>query len=61
MHEEHDERAKLEWLRTAVQEGVDAIDRGDYTDLTSELDIQTVLRHAHEQASLESQSPQHRD
>jgi antitoxin ParD1/3/4 len=57
---EREELAKLEWLRAAVQEGIDAIDQGDYTDLNSERELKEFLRRAREQAAAKLASPQHR-
>ncbi len=41
---EQEDRAKLKWLRAAVKEGTDAIDRGDYTALDSDRDVKDFLR-----------------
>jgi antitoxin ParD1/3/4 len=50
---EEEDRAKLEWLRSAVQEGVDDIKRGDYTELRSREDIERFMNQVHEEASNE--------
>jgi antitoxin ParD1/3/4 len=57
---EQEERAKLDWLRAAVQEGLDAIDRGDYTDLNSKREIKDFLRRTREEAAAGLASPQRR-
>lgn len=41
---EAEDRAKLEWLRSAVQEGIEAADRGDTTTLRSASEITTFVR-----------------
>lgn len=41
---EAEDRAKIEWLRGAVQEGVDAIERGEYVTLRSREEIASHLR-----------------
>jgi antitoxin ParD1/3/4 len=41
---EAEDRAKIEWLRGAVQEGVDAIERGEYVTLRSPEEIASHLR-----------------
>ncbi len=48
---EEEDRAKLEWLRSAVQEGVDDIERGNYTELRSREDIERFMNQVHEEAS----------
>lgn len=40
---EQDDQAKLEWLRSAAQEGFDAIDRGDYTAIRSNQELDVFL------------------
>jgi antitoxin ParD1/3/4 len=39
-----EDRAKIEWLRSAAQEGIDAIERGDYSTLNSPEEITGHLR-----------------
>jgi antitoxin ParD1/3/4 len=39
-----EDRAKIEWLRGAAQEGIDAIERGDYVTLNSPEEIKDHLR-----------------
>ena len=41
---EAEDKAKIEWLRGAAQEGIDAIERGDYVVLNSAEDITSHLR-----------------
>jgi antitoxin ParD1/3/4 len=50
---EQEDKARLEWLRTAAKEGFDAIERGDYLTLRSGEDIQEFMRQAGEEASTE--------
>lgn len=40
---ERENEAKLEWLRAAVQEGVDDIERGDYVTLRSNQEIDDLI------------------
>ncbi|MDO8774036.1 MAG: type II toxin-antitoxin system ParD family antitoxin [Burkholderiaceae bacterium] len=46
-----EEAAKLAALRAAVKVGSDAMERGDYTVLTSEQDIANLVRQAGERAA----------
>ncbi len=39
-----EDHAKIEWLRGAAQNGIDAIERGDYVTLKSPTDITLHLR-----------------
>jgi antitoxin ParD1/3/4 len=41
---EQEDKAKLEWLRTAVKEGIDDIERGDYVTLHSGQEIDSFMR-----------------
>lgn len=41
-----EDRARIEWLRGAAQEGVDAIERGDYTSARSRAEIGAFVRNA---------------
>lgn len=41
---EAEDKAKLEWLRGAVQEGMDDINRGQYTSLDSSAAIENLTR-----------------
>ncbi len=40
---EEEERLKLEWLRAATKEGLDAIERGEYTELNSPGEIDNLM------------------
>lgn len=44
--EQEEEAEKLTWLRSAAQEGIDAIERGDYTTLCSRDDIRSFVQNA---------------
>ncbi len=46
-----EDRAKLEWLRGAVQEGINSIDRGDYVTLQSDREIGDFIREIREEVS----------
>jgi antitoxin ParD1/3/4 len=48
---ELDESEKLEWLRAAAKEGFDAMERGDYTELHSEQEIEQFLKEIHNEAA----------
>jgi antitoxin ParD1/3/4 len=41
---EAEDKAKIEWLRGAAQEGIDAIERGEYVTLNSHEAIASHLR-----------------
>jgi len=41
---EAEDKAKIDWLRGAVQEGVDAMERGEYVTLHSSEEISSHLR-----------------
>jgi antitoxin ParD1/3/4 len=41
---QQEHKAKLKWLRGAVQEGVDAIERGDYTTFRSNRELGDFVR-----------------
>jgi antitoxin ParD1/3/4 len=41
---EAEDRAKIAWLRSATQEGIDAIERGEYVTLSSPTAIAAHLR-----------------
>ena len=57
---EREDKAKLEWLRSAAKEGFDAIERGDYVTLRSGRDIDEFMRQTGEEASVESAATRHR-
>jgi antitoxin ParD1/3/4 len=50
---EEEDKAKLEWLRAAAKVGFDAADRGDYSSLKSEKDLDAFLTQIHEEVSAE--------
>src|SRR5271154_6627215 len=50
---EEEDRAKLEWLRKAAKEGFDAIDRGDFTVLNSDEEVEQFMREIHDEVSAE--------
>ncbi len=41
-----EDEARIEWLRSAAQEGIDAIERGDYTALHSRAGIRSFVHSA---------------
>jgi antitoxin ParD1/3/4 len=41
---EAEDRAKVEWLRSAAQEGIDAMERGEYIALSSPAAVTDHLR-----------------
>ena len=43
---QREDEAKIEWLRNAAQEGVGAVERGDYTTLRSRMEIRSLVRSA---------------
>jgi antitoxin ParD1/3/4 len=43
---QQEDKAKIEWLRGAAQEGIDAIERGDYTTVRSRAEISSFVRSA---------------
>ena len=48
---EQENQAKLEWLRSAVQEGIDDIKRGDYTALRSNEELEEFIDRIHTESS----------
>ncbi len=44
---EADDRAKVAWLQSAAQESLDAIERGDYTVLTTPEEIDSLVDGIH--------------
>lgn len=50
---EKEDKAKIEWLRSAVKEGSDDIERGEYVTLKSRQDIREFVRSASRQAAFE--------
>jgi antitoxin ParD1/3/4 len=57
---EAEQRARLEWLRSAVQEGIEDIERGDYSTLRSVEEIDEFLRQVDREVSTESVTQQSR-
>lgn len=43
---QREDTARIEFLRSAAQEGIDALDRGDYTTLRSRAEISSFVRSA---------------
>jgi antitoxin ParD1/3/4 len=43
---QREDEAKIKWLRDAAQKGIDDIERGDYTVLSSRADISSHVRSA---------------
>ncbi len=52
-----EDAAKVEWLRAAVQEADDAIERGEYTDLRSEGDIDEFFQQIFEESAPAAKVP----
>lgn len=50
---EQEDEAKLEWLRKAAKEGFDSIERGEYTALHSDKELEDFMRQIGEEASAE--------
>jgi antitoxin ParD1/3/4 len=50
---EQEDQAKLEWLRAAVKEGIDDIERGDYVTLRSDREIKDFMRQLRKEAARE--------
>jgi antitoxin ParD1/3/4 len=50
---EQEDKAKIEWLRTAAKEGFDAIDRGDYVAVNSEEELDAFLGEIREEVTAE--------
>jgi antitoxin ParD1/3/4 len=47
-----EDQAKLEWLRGAVQEGIDSLDRGEGETFDSMDDLAAHIRHIGKEASI---------
>lgn len=54
---EQENQAKLEWLRSAIQEGIDDLDRGDYTAVGSPTEIDEFIDRVHAEASTAAVEP----
>lgn len=50
---EREDAAKVEWLRSAVKEGFDAIERGEYTTLNSDAELRTFMRGIQQEVAAE--------
>jgi antitoxin ParD1/3/4 len=50
---EQEDKARLEWLRAAVKEGIDDIERGDYVTLRSDREIKDFMRQLRKEAARE--------
>jgi antitoxin ParD1/3/4 len=48
---EQEDKAKLEWLRAAVKEGIDDVERGDYVTLRSDREINDFMRQLRKEAA----------
>lgn len=58
---EQEDQARIDWLRAAAKEGFDAGDRGDYTTLRSEREIDDFLEEIHQDVSAELAVERRRD
>ena len=58
---EREDQAKIEWLRATGKEGFDAIERGDYTALRSEQEVDDFLGKIHDEVSAELAAERTRD
>ena len=54
---EAEDKAKIEWLRSAVQEGVDAMERGDYIVLDTDQDIDAMMNDLRSKRSSRAAEP----
>ena len=50
---QNEEQAKLEWLRAAAQEGIDAIERGDYVEINSKEELHQFFEGIHKEVRAE--------
>lgn len=57
---EAEEKARLKWLREAIQEGIDAADRGDYTELRSKEEIADFVHQIFEEVRNEPPVRRHK-
>jgi len=48
---EQEDKAKIEWLRSAAKEGIDDIERGDYVTLRSDREIDDFVDQVRQEAS----------
>ena len=57
---EKEDKAKIEWLRSAAKEGSEDIERGESVTLRSRQDIREFVRKATQQASFELEAERSR-
>ena len=50
---EQEDKARLKWLRTATQEGIDDMERGEYTTLRSAREMKDFIKQLRKEASAE--------
>jgi hypothetical protein len=50
---EQEEKLKLEWLRAAAKEGLDAIEHGDYVALVSDDEVSAFMKQIHDEVKTE--------
>ena len=50
---EQEDKAKLKWLRAAAKEGIDDIERGDYTTIRSGREMKDFIEQLRKKASVE--------
>lgn len=53
---DREDQARIEWLRSAAKEGFDAMERGDYTALSSDEEITGLMEEIHKEAAAERTS-----
>ena len=58
---EQEDKARLEWLRAAVKEGIDDIECGDFVILRSDREINDFMRQLRKEAAGESAAENMRD
>ena len=51
---EQEDQAKLAWLQAAAKEGFDALDRGEFVTVNSREELETYIRHIHDEVVSES-------
>ena len=50
---EREDAARIEWLRSAVKEGFDAMDRGEYIPLNSDTELQAFMKGIQQEVAAE--------
>lgn len=50
---EREDAAKVEWLRSAVKEGFDAFERGEYTTLNSDAELRAFMKGIQQEVAAE--------